>query len=253
MSVAKLCRLIRAPLTERGRWRKWAALKAEAGRRFPRDGCFNLPWMRRALAAVDRVWYGGLLLPALTKVYGGVRLVLETPHRSISGYVLECGERDQPSISLQLNRELFHSLFRVEEPGYHSGGLLCRDRLECCLHILLHETMHLAISVCQWRGVLPAEDDHGALFQRCVRARFGHTDSLHGLVPGLGHRQSLGDLRSRIRAGERAELFTADHRWAPCTVVEKTGDVALVQQGRRRLRVHLGRLRQRAGESATAD
>lgn len=196
------------------------ALYEYAAIMFPSDGCFTIEWLASVIRKIDELWYDNHLLPELEKVYGGVQLVIEEDDRHVGGVVME-GENGRV-IYLGMNRKLFVSLF--EKPlngyGYHSGGLLCKDRLLCFLHVLLHETVHLILTLCDRTGHRPDKRDHGKEFNAIIRRFFGQTDSQHGLIDGYKQRHDLDTIKKCLKAKQRVEVFL-NGQWHPCQVLEK--------------------------------
>jgi len=208
---------------------------------FPESGCFTLDWLGEVLVTIDHLWYDGLLLPGVYRAYGGLHLYLDNAETRVAGYVKETG--DKKTVSLHMNRDLFAALFQQQEAGYHSGGLLCQDRMVCALNVILHETVHLALTLCDKLGERPDLRDHGKEFNRIVKNMFGHTDAQHGLIPGYEQFHDLATIRRSLRAGSRVEVFV-DGAWEPCRVNRKGYKWTSVttEQGRD-LTVHAGLLR----------
>lgn len=220
---------------------KFHTLAQQARASFPASGCFSLEWLSEVLVQIDKLWYDGLLLPGVYQAYGAMDLYLDNSETRVAGYVKETG--DKKKLSLHMNRELFATLFQSQEQGYHSGGLLCRDRMVCALNVILHETVHLALTLCDKLGHRPDVRDHGKEFNRMVKNMFGHTDSQHGLIPGYEQRHDLQTIRQRLKAGMRVEVFV-DGRWQPCRVARKGYKwTHVVTDTAQKLTVHAGLLR----------
>lgn len=185
---------------------------------FPETGCFNMNWLRQVIEKIDELWYEGKMLPDLYRVYGGLHLYVDSPEERVAGYVMETA--DGKSISLHMNRDLFASLFKKQERGYHSGGLLCEDRLVCLLHVILHESVHLILTACDRQGFRPDIRDHGKEFNKIVKNLFGQTDPQHGLIPGYEQFHDLNTIRNSLKPGTKVEVFL-DGGWYPCMVRKK--------------------------------
>ena len=224
---------------------KFATLKHFAEVSFPIDGKFPLTWLSAVLVKIDELWYHNLMLPLLTKTYGGLELQVDekekilcksrnkwecqsssqkqyknsTEDPRVAGYVLETV--DGSKITLYMNRHLFANLFKKQEFGYHSGGLLCKERLVCFLHVLLHETVHLILTMLDRIGFRTDVRDHGKDFNKIIRNLFEQTDSQHGLIDGYEQYHDLQTIRKNIKVGDKIDIFV-NGQWVP-GIVEKTG------------------------------
>lgn len=220
---------------------KFAALSEFAKKTFPASGCFTLDWLGEVLVTIDKLWYDGKLLPGVYHAYGGLQLHLDNAETRVAGYIKETG--DKKTISMHMNRDLFAALFQRQEAGYHSGGLLCRDRMVCALNVILHETVHLALTLCDKLGHRPDLRDHGKEFNRIVKHLFGHTDAQHGLIPGYEQFHDLATIRQGLRPGLAVEVFV-DGAWQPCRVNRKGYKwTHVTTDSGQRLTVHAGLLR----------
>jgi hypothetical protein len=197
---------------------KLAALEKHAKITFPKNGCFTMPWLSSVVQKIDELWYDGQMIPNINKAYkNGLELFVEVVETKVAGYVLE----NDNTITLHMNRELFSDLFQKKEQGYHSGGLLCKDRLICLLHVILHETVHLVLTVCDKLGYRPDIRDHGKEFNRIVYNLFGQTDPQHGLIPGYEAFHDLQTIRQAVHVGSNVEIFV-EGMWLP-GIVQKKG------------------------------
>jgi len=219
---------------------KLDTLEAFARRTFPETGCFTMQWLSSVVEKIDELWYGDLMLPELYRTYGGLHLHVDAPEERVAGYVLE--KADGSSISLHMNRDLFASLFKKQERGYHSGGLLCEDRLICLLHVILHETVHLILTLCDRQGFRADIRDHGKEFNKIVHNLFGQTDPQHGLIPGYEQFHDLDTIRKNIKPGKHVEVFV-DGAWLPGRVHKKGYKWVDVNCDQARYTVHAGLLR----------
>lgn len=227
--------------------KKVKALEKFAKSSFPKSGCFSIEWLAEVIRKIDHLWYGGRMLKQLDLVYGGVHLHHDAKEEiQVAAYVQE--PDDGSRISLHVNRDLFASLFGKKERGYHSGGLLCRNKLLCLLHVLLHETVHLVLTACDRLGVRPDEEEHGDEFNQIVRNLFGQTDPQHGLIPGYDQTHDLDTIRSRAKPGARVEVFWEAERWLPAKVIKcgktwATVEVCLDKRRRVESKLHVGLIR----------
>lgn len=213
-----------------------------ARKTFPVSGCFTLDWLGEILVKIDHLWYDSLLLPSVIRTYGHFTLYIDDSERHVAGYIKE--SYDKTSISMHMNRDLFADLFKQKERGYHSGGLLCKDRLVCALHVILHETVHLALTLCDKLGYRKDIHDHGKEFRQIVQNMFGHTDPQHGLIPGYDQTHDLETIKKSIKKNMMVEVFDGN-KWSPCQIKHKgkTWIRVLKTDDQQVLSVHVGMIR----------
>ncbi len=242
MSVETLRDLLRHKLTDKLVCEKFDELKAIAQVKWKPD--FSAAWLKKIVEEIDRLWYDGQLLPTLNNVYKRVDIGLGQKNRDdrIAGYV-QAFDNDR-SISLHMNRKLFSELeFSDEKFGYHTGGLLCKDKLVCFLHVLLHETVHLILCLCEKTQVCLETRDHGKFFTRAIWNLFRQTDSQHGLLPGYQQTSDLARLQKEVQPGVEVELF-AHGKWIPVQVVKRGHKwVYLKNQNKEAFKAHIGLIR----------
>lgn len=205
---------------------------------FSKNGSFHIQWLKKVLLNIDRIWFRNELFDIVTYLYGGMTIDSNVNEPSVAGYVME-GEDD---ISFFINQQLVKDLFKRNESGYHSGGLICKNRLTCILHIILHEMVHVALSVCERLGKHKELRHHGKTFLNIVKNMFGHTESQHGLIPGLDHNFSLEEIKKRLRVGQHVNIFIVD-KWIPVVVVKshkKRADVITLDEHKTPYSVHMG-------------
>jgi hypothetical protein len=222
---------------------RFKTLHTYAQQCFPGGGDFALEWLANVLIKIDEVYYDDRLLSMVKETYGDLHLDYGDEHadETEAGYV---DEPDGLKITLSMNRALFMRLFQNHPPstdqyGYHSGGLLCRDRLVCFLHVLLHETVHLALTLLARRGFRKDRHHHGRVFHRIVAGLFGQTDAQNGLIKGFKQAHDVQQLRKLIRVGSEVEIFL-NGEWHPA-IVERSGRIYIhvVMEGKR-AKVHIG-------------
>lgn len=192
-----------------------------ARKNFPESGCYSLQWLESVLILADKLWFDSKLLKGVAQVYGGLDLCIDNSEQRVAGYVRE--SYDKNGVSFHMNRNLFAELFRTppkRKHGYHSGGLLCKDRMVCALHVILHEMVHLALTLCEKIGFRDDRNEHGTEFQKIVWNFFRHTDPQHGLIPGYEQYHDLDTIRKSIKRGQTVEVFI-DNKWTTCTVARK--------------------------------
>jgi len=186
---------------------------------FPDDGCFTFQWLDQLIRKIDHLWFEDRLIQEVTDTYGGLMLRMDIDEDRIAGFVME--SKDRKKVFLHLNRNLFHTLFLAKDSKpvkYHSGGLLCEDRFLCLLHVLLHEIVHLLLTVCDKRGWRDDSDHHGEEFKQIIYNMYRQTDAQHGLIPGMHQYHDLVTIKKRIKTGTRVFIFTSD-QWIPAKVL----------------------------------
>jgi len=210
---------------------------------FPSDACFNLKWVADMLRVIDRMWYDRKLLQSIIDEYGSLELEIDESNPMVAAYVWESDDRDE--IYMCFNRILFHRLHFEKDRGYHSGGILCRTQLQCFMHIVLHESIHLLLTYCDKVGIRPDDDHHNDEFQRIALNLFGQSDPQHGLIEGLLHKHDLPTIRQNLKNGCHVTYFRKrQNRWIFATVVRiKSKDAVVIRQGHKEHTVHPGLLK----------
>lgn len=179
--------------------RNWGA------RTWPKDGCFDYDWLEKLVRKIDKMWFENKLMFFSTYVYGGLNIHLDVDEKNVAGYVVE--STSGKDVHLHMNRRLFRNLFQLEEHGYHSGGVLCKDTYVCMLYVVLHELLHLALTICDRLGFHDDTDHHGPHFQVLLKSMYGQTDVQHGLIPGLEQYHDLDHIKSRMVKGTVVDVF----------------------------------------------
>lgn len=203
--------------------------KTHKGTIFSKDGKrLKLSAIRTMVHNIDKIWFQGHLIPGLIKGYGAVHYKIDNSNSAIAAYVLEYKNK----IELCFNQKLFCATFKRGEKGFHAGGLLCRSRYECFMHILLHEVCHLALSLCdRWR-YWSDHDPHGPMFEKIVHNFYGHTDANHGIIPGFSQTLPLNQIKQVTKVGQKVRVFTVDkngnHQWLGGKIKKKMEKEAVV-------------------------
>lgn len=188
---------------------------------FPEDGCFSMEWFRAIIAHADELWFQHVLIKLVNEVFGGLELRFQEPEEAnIAGFVYEDIARRK--LSLYMNRDLFHRLFenRAKKSSYHAGGRVCQDRLSCFLQVLLHELLHVVLTVMQHYGMRVDVQEHGKDFNQLVRNQFDHIESQHGLLPGFDQVLDIHQIRKRIAQGDVVDVFL-NQAWHQALVLKK--------------------------------
>lgn len=183
-----------------------------AQRDFPSDGNFDVEWFRGVLNKIDELYYLGLLISTVAQKYRSVELSLEMQDSKVAGYILNT----RTTVTFCMNRELFVELFALKSsPSYHAGGLVCMDRLTCLLNVILHETVHMALLICRPSDI----QHHSKEFNRITKVLFGHTDSQHGLIPGLNPKYDLETIKTKLKKGQKVNIYI-NSTWIPAKIVK---------------------------------
>jgi hypothetical protein len=206
--------------------------------------CYDHRWLNSVFDEADRIWYKGQLRMFLNATYHRVVIEWVDKHseNDVAGYVKEYDQRQ--SIVLRMNRGVFDMLSfnpsvsgrprmaqDLEEEdvkhnhskktsGYHAGGLVCVSRLECFLHVMLHEMLHLFLTACDKLGYLSDHDHHGRRFHRLLWNWFRQTEHQHGLMEGFANHEDLADIRSKLKRGDHVEVMI-DTVWLPAKVLSR--------------------------------
>jgi hypothetical protein len=183
---------------------------------FAKDGKFSMKWLARTLKKIDEIYYANQLLPFINVLYGRLLIKPVVDEVQTAGFVVENSDGD---LELCLNQQLFIDLFEGKDnPSYHAGGLVCKSRFECISQVLLHETVHVALTVCDKLGLYDdSKNNHGKVFMRLATRLFGHCDKLHGLVKDLIHRHSLCENSKNLREHDEVLVFFK-FRFVPCII-----------------------------------
>lgn len=203
---------------------------------FPDHGRFTLKWLAKTLGKIDELYYCGQLIRFLCQEFGGVHIETAVDEAKTAGYV---EINSQKQIELRLNQSMFIDLFQESNPGYHAGGTLCTNSYECMIQVLLHECIHLALTLFEAQGLVKDAREHGSQFMNIARNMLGHCDSQHGLVPNLVHTESLCEIKKQIQVGDRVACFF-NGRYEPATILaihKKYVEVDIFDQA---YRVHFG-------------
>ena len=184
----------------------------------PADGKFTITWLRQLIKKIDELWYEGKLLSTIRHEYGkDLVLSLDVGDDSVAGYV----KPDAGELRLHMNLDLFHKLFHEKaSASYHAGGLVCTTRFNCFLHIVLHESVHIFLALCEKMGQHRDINDHGRDFYRAIRQWFGQQEHRHGLIDGFNPTQDIATIKAKAQVGEVVEMFL-DGSWVPGRVVTR--------------------------------
>jgi hypothetical protein len=188
---------------EKAKQQNFKTLHKYASLNFPKSGNFKLSWLKKVLLKIDKIWYNNYLFHFLTGVYGGVFLTADDSDPEVAGYVLDSDK----TITLSMNKFLFMNLFDNGDTGYHAGGLVCTERLSCLLHVILHETSHLLLTVCQNLGHHKNTRHHGKEFAHVTYTLFGHVNAQHGLIHGLNPNTDYLTTKRKLRVGLHVSVF----------------------------------------------
>lgn len=210
--------------------------------RFPENGRFTLKWLAQTLSKIDELYYCGQLIRFLCQEFGGVHVESTVDEEKTAGYVVVNPDQQ---LELRLNQDMFIDLFEQPDRAYHAGGLLCANRYECLMQVLLHECVHLALTLFEKQGLYRDARDHGKQFMHIVRNMLGHCDSQHGLVPDLVHSESLCETKKQLKPGDNVKCFFKG-RYEPATVLGVHKKFVEVNVRGKPYRVHFGTIERNA-------
>ncbi len=166
---------------------------------------FTMKWLAATLRKIDEVYYANQLMPFVSVSFGKLYIKGFVDEVQTAGFVVENSEH---GIELRLNQKLFVDLFAgPDKYSYHAGGLVCDNVFHCVSHVLLHECIHLALTVCEKLGIYEDRVHHGKVFSKIAKRMLGHCHSQHGLVNNLIHTQSLCEIREHLVPGLRVLVF----------------------------------------------
>ena len=177
---------------------------ASSQKKFPENGKFELTWLARSVKFIDHLYYKNQLMAYISLLYGRLKIQSTVSEASTAGYVVE---NNEAGLDLCLNQKLFIDLFAKKNISYHAAGLLCSDKFSCLSQVLLHECIHLALTVIEKLGFHDDNRHHGQTFMHIARNMLGHCDATHGLVAGLTHTESLCDIRKNLKIGQDCLVF----------------------------------------------
>ena len=209
------------------------------------DGNFDLSEVSALISMVDQLWFSNSLLKLVDQKYGPLKVKLDVPRfllkdvrKPPAGVVYQVKRK----FTLAINRPLLYKLFKkghetMINSGYHVGGVVRRSLVDCLIHVLCHELVHLVIQVCDHKD---KRKPHPMVFSEMSRAFFGHTVEKHGLVPGLLHEDDFLSIRAQARPGKRVMMFVHGD-WVSAIVVQAGRLYARVLDDHgRTVRVHIG-------------
>lgn len=219
--------------------KKLDELISSSRKEFPSNACFSHEWLVDVLIKIDELWYKNQLFKNLQNNYTHLEIYFDTiDNEQDAAYIHD----KKSTISIHINRNLFNSLFENNERGYHSGGLLCNDRLICFLHVLLHETVHILLTLCEKIGIADDKHIHGKKFQNLVKNFFGQTDTQHGLIRGYDQTHDLNDIHEYCKNHTKIDIFL-NEKWHSGSVIKKQGKMYHVKVNNDIFKTHAGLLR----------
>jgi hypothetical protein len=211
-----------------------ATLRKKYATKIFKGGRINLQLLWKMLADVDKMWFSGKLIPGLSDTYANVELAVHDNsdgNRGIAGFVLL---HRNGTIEMSFNEPLFAGIFKKNEYGYHAGGMLCRSRFDCFMHIMLHETVHLALSLCETLGYWNDSDPHSARFQEICASFFGHTNHNHGILIGFNQTLPLAKIKDNVKVNQKVRVFVTEDDGT-----RKFKDAVILRKGKQRAEVLL--------------
>lgn len=222
--------------------KRFSKLYKFAKRQFPKDGHYQTIWLVKVFEKLDSLWYDNKLVDETIYYFGKFGIRACTEETKAGGYV----EPFEDKLCLVLNRSLFKKLFQKGETGFHAGGCICNDRVHCLLNVLLHESLHVFLSICEKSDLVQENQYHGKLFKKLLYNLFLQKDTRHGLIPGLQKEYTLEKEKELLkkRVGQRVKLFQpSNHKHVTVTLEKVMTKFAWVKLKNDRLKVHIGLLK----------
>jgi len=147
---------------------------------------FSTSDLQKLFKLYDNLFFGGQIARKLKEE--NTTLSMKVTHRGGITYGGKCIRTHRGKkcfYTLKFPTSVFRGLFTGSEKSLLTGGLLCRDRLECLQITFEHELIHLLMNLWGYRerkkGIYSS---HGKLFQCMLYAYFGHTEFRHSLFAG---------------------------------------------------------------------
>lgn len=203
---------------------RYNKLHQEAKKGFPENACFTRAWLKRVMYKIDELWYEGHLFPAARQEFKSIKFLpyLKDDDQNAGMIADDLYDDGSRTVDIIMNRDMFHSLFRHDEPGYHAGGLLCSDRLSCFLGIVTHESIHLFILILELNNFVPSQSEHSSLFSELRQHWFNQSDNKHGLIPKMYQRHSLPDIKQFLQEHKNKTVFIIlEGEETPCKVIKQ--------------------------------
>lgn len=185
-----------------------ATLQRKYEKKVFKRGKIQISVVKKMLVDVDKMWYQGRLLKGMRKVYSSFILSTHDSSGSNAGVAGFVVVHEDDSIELSFNEPLFAGIFGKKEKGYHAGGLLCTSRFDCFMHIMLHESVHLALSLCETLDYWDDADPHSPKFQFICKNFFNQTDHNHGIMIGFNQTMPLNKIKATVKPGQKVRVFT---------------------------------------------
>ena len=177
-------------------------------------------WLYKIIKKIDEIWYQRKLIEFLKRMYAKVECEFVSDSLHIAAFVSDDDSTDGV-VGLYVNKDLFAVLFKDGDTSYHAGGLVNLDNLGCLLHILLHESVHLLLSLCKKVNYRNKKEHHNQLFRRLIRTMFGHQSHKHGLIRGLNPTMDVSELCKYLHVDAEVYIFLPSERRLAKGRVEK--------------------------------
>lgn len=221
--------------------RKFETMISFARKGFPVSGCFTPTWLKKVVNQADKMWFDDQLMANINKAYKSHDLLprLMNDDDNVAGFVVE--NKNKNKITLRMNCKLFSNLFSNGEHGLHAGGNVCTTKLRCFIDVLVHEMVHMFLTLCETINIREDKIHHGKLFNKLTRELFSHTSSRHGLINKYDQTHSIGELKKLVHPGLSCTVFI-NNKFMPCKVVKKGYHNIIVQldHNKRLFKVYIG-------------
>lgn len=170
--------------------------------------------MMKIFKKIDKVVYDGEIFSHIFEAFDQVLFRSDIKDQDIGAFIAYKSSKvtdEKDTLVIAVNPKTFTNLFKKNDrKGYHAGGRLCTNRVECLVNILCHESVHLVLDICdrlvQKKKIkkdfkLDADkyEGHGPVFNSMVKKYWSQHDDTHALIPGLSHDYDLLEMKKRTK------------------------------------------------------
>ena len=127
------------------------------------------------LNIVDKVYFNNILKKYFNDKKITLTLSFNDKYTRTAGLCTKKG----CNYRIQIATDIFDKPFKQGMKSQKINGLKCYNKLECILHVFIHELVHLIIFVFCMDQNVPG--GHGVSFKQITQSLFGHTDFRHNL------------------------------------------------------------------------
>ena len=134
-------------------------------------------------------------------------------------------DRDGCKYDIYLSTPIILGTFNKDEKIHHTGGLQCKNRLECLMIVFEHELIHFVIGIVHghWKKD-KIYKSHGLFFQDLSNAYFGHTEYYHRLKDH-GEASKNNGKREDFNVGDYVQYYASKTNQSVVGVIYKLNPV----------------------------